>query len=322
MLQLFFCIILLMTNILLQIGIFIVAVAGLVWASDKFIEAADSIGKFLKLPSFIIGVLLVGIGTSLPELVTSLVAVSENSSEIVVGNVFGSNIANMFLVFGAATLFSKSFEIKHDIMKTDLPFLLLATGYISIAVMDLEFSFGEGVICLIMLVLYLYRSLKDGQIEALIDEKAHTPTAIDWIFIVLTPILIFFSSKFLITSIKEIAAIIGVGNEIVASTAVALGTSLPELMVTIQAGRKGQNEMAVGNVLGSNLFNILAVMGIPAMFTALIIPKSIIGFTLPMLIMSALIFMIIAQAKKVYRIYGFLFILMYLYYNVKQYGLI
>jgi len=311
-----------MTNLLLQIGIFIIAVAVLVWASDKFIDAADSIGKFMKLPSFIIGVLLVGIGTSLPELVTSLVAVAESSSEIVVGNVFGSNIANMFLVFGAATLFSKSFEIKHDIMKTDLPFLMLATGYISIAVMDLRFSFGEGIICLIMLLLYLYRSLKDGAIETLIEEKAHKPTIKDWIFILLTPLLIFISSKFLITSIKEIAAIIGVGNEIVASTAVALGTSLPELMVTIQAGRKGQNEMAVGNVLGSNLFNILAVMGIPAMITTLIIPQSIIIFTLPMLIMSALLFMIIAQAKKVYRIYGFLFILMYIYYNLKQYDLI
>ncbi|QEN04480.1 calcium/sodium antiporter [Thiospirochaeta perfilievii] len=311
-----------MTDLLLQIGIFIIAVAVLVWASDKFIDAADSIGKFMKLPSFIIGVLLVGIGTSLPELVTSLVAVAESSSEIVVGNVFGSNIANMFLVFGAATLFSKSFEIKHDIMKTDLPFLMLATGYISIAVMDLRFSFGEGIICLIMLLLYLYRSLKDGAIETLIEEKAHKPTIKDWIFILLTPLLIFISSKFLITSIKEIAAIIGVGNEIVASTAVALGTSLPELMVTIQAGRKGQNEMAVGNVLGSNLFNILAVMGIPAMITTLIIPQSIIIFTLPMLIMSALLFMIIAQAKKVYRIYGFLFILMYIYYNLKQYDLI
>ncbi len=276
----------------------------------------------MKLPSFIIGVLLVGIGTSLPELVTSLVAVSENSSEIVVGNVFGSNIANMFLVFGAAALFSKSFEIKHDIMKTDLPFLLLATGYISIAVSDLNFSFGEGIICLIMLLLYMYRSLKDGSLEELIEEHTHKPTIKDWVLIVLTPVLIFFSSKFLISSIKEIAAMIGVGNEIVASTAVALGTSLPELMVTIQAGRKGQNEMAVGNVLGSNLFNILAVMGIPAMFSSLIIPKSIISFTLPMLIMSSLIFMIIAQAKKVYRIYGFLFILMYIYYNLKQYDLI
>lgn len=311
-----------MTDLFLQIGIFIVAVAALVWSSDKFIDAADSIGKLLKLPSFIIGVLLVGIGTSLPELVTSLVAVTTGNSEIVVGNVFGSNIANMFLVFGAATLFSRVFEIKHDIMRTDLPFLLLATGYIAIAVSDLNFTFGEGVICLIMLILYLYRSLKDGAIEDLINEKAHTPTVKDWILIIVTPLLIFFSSKFVISSITEVAAFIGVGNEVVASTAVALGTSLPELMVTIQAGRKGENEMAVGNVLGSNLFNILAVMGIPSMITALTIPKSIISFTLPMLIMSSLIFMIIAQAKKVYRIYGFLFILMYLYYVTKQYGFI
>ena len=311
-----------MSNILLQIVIFIISVAALVWASDKFIDAADSIGKFLRLPSFIIGVLLVGIGTSLPELVTSIVAVTDNSSEIVVGNVFGSNIANMFLVFGAATLFSKSFVIQHDIMKTDLPFLMLATGYISIAVMDLQFTFGEGIICLIMLLLYLYRSLKDGAIESIIEEKTHKPTNLDWILILLTPIAIFFSSEFLIKSIKEIAEYIGVGNEIVASTAVALGTSLPELLVTIQAGRKGQNELAVGNVLGSNLFNILAVMGIPSMISTLIIPSSIISFTLPMLIMSALIFMIIAQAKKVYRIYGFLFILMYIYFNLKQYGFV
>lgn len=311
-----------MSNLLLQIGIFVVAVAALVWSSDKFIDAADSIGKFMKLPSFIIGVLLVGIGTSLPELVTSIVAVTDGSSEIVVGNVFGSNIANMFLVFGTATLFSSYFVIQHDIMKTDLPFLMLATGYISVAVSDLSFSFGEGIICLVMLLLYLYRSLKDGAIDDLIEEKAHTPTIIDWILIVATPLAIYFSSKYLISSIKEIAAIIGVGNEVVASTAVALGTSLPELMVTIQAGRKGQNEMAVGNVVGSNLFNILAVMGIPAMITTLIIPASIISFTLPMLIVSALLFMIIAQSKKVYRIYGFLFILMYIYYNLKQYALI
>lgn len=311
-----------MTNLLLQIGIFIVAVAALVWSSDKFIDAADSIGKMLKLPSFIIGVLLVGIGTSLPELVTSIVAVTAGSPEIVVGNVFGSNIANMFLVFGAATLFSKCFEIKHDIMRTDLPFLLLATGYISIAVSDLNFTFGEGIICLLMLILYLYRSMKDGAIEDLINEKAHTPTFLDWVLIIATPVLIFLSSKFVISSITSIADYIGVGKEVVASTAVALGTSLPELMVTIQAGRKGENEMAVGNVLGSNLFNILAVMGIPSMISTLVIPKSIISFTLPMLIMSSLIFMIIAQAKKVYRIYGFLFLLMYLYYVTKQYGLI
>lgn len=322
MLQLFFCIVNSMTNIIFPIIIFIVAVAALVWSSDKFIDAADSIGKFLKLPSFIIGVLLVGIGTSLPELVTSIVAVTNGTTEIVVGNVFGSNIANMFLVFGAATLFSKSFDIKHDIMRTDLPFLLLATGYISIAVSDLNFSFGEGVICLIMLLLYLYRSMKDGAIEELIAEKAHQPTFKDWFLIVLTPLGIYLSSKFVISSITEIAAVIGVGNEIVASTAVALGTSLPELMVTIQAGRKGENEMAVGNVLGSNLFNILAVMGIPSMISSLIIPQSIISFTLPMLIMSSLIFMIIAQAKRVYRIYGFLFILMYLYYVTKQYGFV
>lgn len=311
-----------MVDILIPVGIFIAAVAGLVWSSDKFIDAADSIGKFLKLPSFIIGVLLVGIGTSLPELVTSIVAVTNGTTEIVVGNVFGSNIANMFLVFGAATLFSKYFEIKHDIMRTDLPFLLLATGYIAIAVSDLNFSFGEGIICLVMLGLYLYRSMKDGAIDELIEERAHTPTYKDWILIVITPLAIYLSSNFVISSIVEIAAIIGVGNEIVASTAVALGTSLPELMVTIQAGKKGENEMAVGNVLGSNLFNILAVMGIPSMIAPLVIPESIISFTLPMLIMSSLIFMIIAQAKRVYRIYGFLFILMYLYYVSKQYGFV
>ncbi len=247
---------------------------------------------------------------------------TNGTSEIVVGNVFGSNIANMFLVFGTATLFSKYFEIKHDIMRTDLPFLLLATGYISIAVSDLNFTFGEGIICLAMLLLYIYRSINDGAIEDLINDKAHTPHTLDWILLIVTPILIFFSSKYVISSITHIAAVIGVGNEIVASTAVALGTSLPELMVTIQAGRKGENEMAVGNVLGSNLFNILAVMGIPSMISTLTIPKSIISFTLPMLIMSSLIFMIIAQSKKVYRIYGFLFILMYIYYNLKQYGLI
>ena len=91
-------------------------------------------------------------------------------------------------------------------------------------------------------------------------------------------------------------------------------------MVSIQAGKRGQNEIAVGNVLGSNLFNILAVMGIPSMISPLIIPSSVISFTLPMLIMSGLIFMIIGQAKKVYRIYGFLLILMYIYFTLKLYS--
>ena len=311
-----------MTNLLLQIGIFIIGVSALVWASDKFIDSAESIGKFIKLPPFIIGVILVGIGTSLPELVTSLIAVTNGMSEMVVGNVLGSNITNMFLVFGTAALFAKSFEIKHDIMRTDLPFLLLATGYVSIAISDLSFSFGEGIICIVMLLLYLYRSLKDSVIDSTNNKETHTPLVKDWILILASPFLIFLSSKYVILSITDIAAIIGVGNEVVASTAVALGTSLPELMVTIQAGRKGKNEMAVGNVLGSNLFNILAVMGIPAMISTLVIPKSIISFALPMVIMSSVIFMIIAQSKKVYRIYGFLFILMYIYFNLRQYNLI
>lgn len=301
--------------------IFLVSLAALIYSSDKFISSAEGVGKFFKLPSFVIGVVLVGIGTSLPELVTSITSVNQGVSEFVVGNVFGSNVTNVLLVFGASALFSKVFTIKHDIMKTDIPFLIGATGFIAIATSDLEFSLAEGIICILLLCLYLFRSVKDGTLSEAIEEYEHHETKIwDWILVVVTPAVIYFSAKYLISSVVDIAEYIGVGNDTVALTIVALGTSLPELMVTIQAGRRGNAEMAVGNVLGSNLFNILAVMGIPALIGKLIIPESTKSFAIPMLLLSTILFFIITKEKKVYRVYGMFMIIFYIYFFGRNYG--
>ena len=304
---------------------FLALAAGLMllsYSSDWFIDSAETIGVHFNLPGFIIGVVIIGFGTSLPELASSVVAVIAGNSEIVISNVVGSNITNIFLVLGVSALFASSYTIEHDIFKMDLPFLVSSAILLSLMTYDRNFTTAEAVICLSGLALYLYRSIKSGSIsEQLSEEEDKGKLGIKpWIILVLCPVGITFGADITVRSVVRISEIVGIGTDIIALTAVALGTSLPEVMVSVQAARKGKGEMAVGNVIGSNIFNTFAVMGISAFFGPLRITENFPLKTLPFFLAATVVGIFILQDKKVHRFEGVLLLLFYLYFLGTSYA--
>ncbi len=256
------------SSLILWGGIFIVSLAVLVKSSDYFTDSAEVIGKFFRLPAFIIGVTIVAIGTSLPELVSSLFAVFNGVSEIVVGNVIGSNITNIFLVLGITAILSKKIKILHELVRVDLPLLVGSAFLFAFAIWDGVFSLFEAILFIFGLIFYLFYIMStqrkqeyvsaDKKIEkSLPKEKLSFRT---WLIFAISSIFLFIGAKYTIDSVIHLSEILNIGTEIIAIGAIALGTSLPELMVSINAAKKGKAEIAVGNILGSNIFNTFAVM--------------------------------------------------------------
>ncbi len=311
-----------MLDLVLWIGIFLVALAVLIKASDYFTDSAEKIGIYFGLPAFIIGVTIVAIGTSLPELVSSIFAVLQNSSEIVIGNVIGSNIANIFLVLGVAAIIAKKLEVTYELIHVDLPMLIGSAFILAITIWDGQFTTFEAIICLIGLIIYLWYTVKIGKEheheateKAVKKKKREEKKIYPWkatIIFLVSMFFIYIGAKYTIESVIELSNILNIGKEIIAITAVALGTSLPELLVSIQAAKKGQAEMAVGNILGSSIFNAYAVMGIPALIGTLIIPQSILTFGLPMMLIATLLYYFITQDRQITKWEGMLLILFYI----------
>lgn len=295
-------------------------------SSDWFVDAAEKVGIHFKLPGFVIGVVIIGFGTSLPELASSIVSVLQGRSEIVISNAIGSNITNIFLVLGVSALFAGSYKIKHDIFQMDLPFLMASAILISLMTYDQNFTIVEGIICLIALGLYLYRSITQGQISEQIKEDeaelVESPSVMTWLIMIISPVLITLGADLTVKSVVAVSEILKIGTEIIAVTVVSLGTSLPEVMVSIQASRKGKGDMAVGNVIGSNIFNTFAVMGVSTFFGTLKISASYPVKTLPIFLGATVMAYFIVQDKKVFRFEGILLLLFYVFFLGSSYGFI
>ncbi|MEM1370535.1 MAG: calcium/sodium antiporter, partial [Cyanobacteria bacterium P01_H01_bin.15] len=274
---------------------------------------------------FVIGVTIVSIGTSLPELITSLVAVQRGSSEIVLSNVVGSNIANIFLIVGIASIISsKILRITFDLVSVDLPIFVGSAFLLTLAIWDGNFSFGEAVLFFagyIFYVFYLVRGnsnnqLIDSDTETQLDlpQDAHGPLWKLFLVLIASSLFIYVGADYSIKSLFSLSELIQVGREVLAVTAVAIGTSLPELMVTITAALKGNAEIAVGNVLGSNVFNIFVVMGIPGMIEPLDIPVAVLHRAIPTMLAGTLLLFFTTQDKKLTIWEGWLFIIFYVWF--------
>jgi len=316
-------------SLILWIGILVASLAVLAKSSDYFTDSAEVIGKYFKLPAFIIGVTIVAIGTSLPELVSSLFAVFNGASEIVVGNVIGSNITNIFLVLGITAIFSKKIKILHELSRVDLPLLVGSAFLFAFAIWDGVFSIFEAILFMAGLIFYLIYTMstqdKNEDVSAekkikkdLEKEKLSSKT---WLIFLISSFFIFLGAKYTVDSVIQLSEILNIGTEIIAIGAVALGTSLPELMVSLTAVRKGKAEIAVGNILGSNIFNTFAVMGIPAFFGVLIIPQSILSFGLPLMLAATLLYFFIAQDKEITKWEGWMLIMFYVFFVIKLFNL-
>jgi len=288
-----------------------VSLAVLLFASDKFIEAAEKIGLSFGISPFIIGVTIVAFGTSIPELATSVASLISGSSEIIPATIIGSNITNILLVLGLTALVGKGIKLEFDIMDIDMPLLLASAFFLYFTLADLHFSILEALLFLVALVAFLFNSITGNLSQ---DEEKPKVGIKEFLLLIAGGVLIWLSAEYVIQSIEEISAGMGINKDIIALSCVALGTSLPEVMVSIAAARKGKNAIAVGNVLGSNLFNTYAVMAIPTFIGNITITQNLVDFGLPFMVGVTILFAIMTMSKRISIWEGLLLLLFYIFY--------
>ena len=255
---------------------FFILLGGLVllfWSADKFVASAVAIAKQMNVSKLLIGLTVVSVGTSAPEIVVTLDAALHGDSGLGFGNAIGSNIANIGLVLGVTAIVAP-LPFATSVLKFEMPWLLLATLVVAvILIWDYELSRIDGVILFVMLAAGMYQmfraarkrhELPDGLEEELQDiEEMSKRRAWTWLIIGL--LLLGIAAELVVFSASDIASYFGVPSSVVGLTIVALGTSLPELAATLTAATRGHPEIAIGNVVGSNILNILAVLPIPAL---------------------------------------------------------
>ena len=248
----------------------VIGLALLVWSADRFVEGSASTARYFGMPPLLIGMVIVGFGTSVPEMVVSALAAFEGSPGIALGNAYGSNIANIALILGVTALISP-IMVHSTVLRKELPILTLLTVLSVVLIADFVLSRLDAVVLLLvfggLMAWTIYQGLKrkddslGNEIETETAEKAMPlKRAVFWLLVGL--LLLIASSRILVWGAVYTAQIFGVSDMIIGLTIVAVGTSLPELASSVIAARKGEHDIALGNVLGSNLFNTLAVVGI------------------------------------------------------------
>lgn len=317
-------------DLIQAIGAFIVSLTALLASAKYFTDSAEKIGLHFKISPFIIGVTIIALGTSLPEISTSIIAVIENRSSIVPGNVIGSNMANILFVLAIAAVVGKNMAINKNIIEIDLPILLGSVILLFILTLDREFAMFDGILSLLALGTYLAyntksnRTLKEKERIRNQQKKEERQPFNHWLTVILigSAGLLYFSADWTIQAVVEISQIMGVSESVIAISAIAIGTSLPELIVSVMAARKGNIDLAIGNITGSNIFNALGVMGIPAMFGVITIPQDMITFSIPALIFTTILYVIIMMDKKISMWEGFTLLLIYLAFIGKSFGVV
>jgi cation:H+ antiporter len=305
-----------------QFIIFIVSLIVLLFSAKFFTQSAEKIGIWLNLPSFIVGVFIVGIGTSLPELISGIIAVRSGASEIVPSNIIGSNASNILLITGLAVVFNKkTIELNKSYLYIDLHFLVGSFIYLTVILYDNEINFAESAIGIFIFIVYSIYLIKGGeQSDIQVEKKKETPVK-EILILGLTCVGIYFGADYTIAALQKIALGLDIPNSIVALTLLSLGTTLPELAVNVSAIKSGKPELAVGNVLGSCVFNTLMIPPIASAFGTIEVPQSLLNFALPMMLAAGLFFYLLTQDKKISIWEGLMFICLYALFIIKTAGL-
>ena len=256
---------------LIDIAVISIGLAALVWSADRFVTGAAAIANNLGVSALLIGLTIVGFGTSAPEILVSGTASLEGNPGLAIGNAIGSNIANIALILGITALVAP-LKVHSGVLKQEYP-ILLGVSLITFALMwDGSLDESDGMILLVLLVLvllWMVRTAKSGkadeplaaEFEAEIPKEISTRMAVVWLVVGLLVLLI--SSRMLVWGATNIAVALGVSDLVIGLTIVALGTSLPELAAAIAGSMKGEDDIAIGNVIGSNIYNLLAVLSLP-----------------------------------------------------------
>lgn len=293
--------------------IFILALSGLLVSAKFFTKSAETFGKYLGLPSFVIGVFIVGIGTSLPELISGIISVNNASSEILSGNVIGANISNILLITGLAVAINrKNILLQSGYMYIDLHFLIGSFLFFFVVAYDGMIGSVEASVGIVMFVIYSVYLIKG---EARTDNKENSSAkkfpGIAVLLLIASAGGIYFTAEYTISSLEHIAIELHIPKSIVALTILSLGTTLPELAVNISAIRQGKAEMAIGNVLGSCIFNTLMVPSIASFFGKITVTDNLLNFSLPAMAVAGLLFYLLTQDKKISVWEGLMLICLY-----------
>jgi cation:H+ antiporter len=302
--------------------IFVVSVVVLVKGADWFLEGSEQVGLAAGLSKFVVGVVIVGLGTSLPELISGIAAVASGAPEIVAANAMGSNIANILLVVGFAAIVARRLTTTKNLIDLELPLLATSTVLFIGAVWDKVVTFPEAIILVVTYVVYLLYTIVEGKKEGATEHIKRPKVKVrDILFLVLGAAGLVLGAKFLVDSVINLSTILNIATGAIALAAVAIGTSLPELIVSVKAALKGNSEVALGNVFGSNAFNLLMVVGIPALFTRLPVDAQSYMIGLPVLIVVTILFIISAISRKLYLWEGVMYLMIYIFFIGKLFAL-
>jgi len=286
-------------------------------SSEYFTDYAERFGILFGLPSFVIGVSIVSIGTSLPELVTGIVAALKGgeATSFVIANVVGSNITNILLIIGiASVVVGYSIKVRKDLVKLDLPLLSLSTAlFVVLLVWDQTFSFSDALISMCAYGIYLWYTFSEHSKTSYSKPKKKGRGKL-FLGLAVSALFIWLGAKYTIESVLMLGAFFRVNVALLGLTVVALGTSLPELFVTLAAVRKKRFEIAVGNIFGSNIVNLLFVVAIPAFITPLVITTNVLLVGIPFLVLATLLYVIASLDREVQKYEGAMFLLIYLVY--------
>lgn len=291
-------------NILLLILGFIFLIKG----ADIFVDGASSTALNFKVPKMLIGLTIVAFGTSAPKFAVSMSALASGNSDMVLGNVIGSNITNILLILGIAAIIN-NIKIKDTTVKKELPMALLISVLFVVLFIDTSLKNGtinqitrqDAIVIILFFTVFVHYLIslallkKDKQND---DEKPRFNLITSLILIILGIASIIIGSNLVVNNASIIAKILGLSDRVISLTIIAFGTSLPELVTTIVSSKKGELDLLLGNIIGSNIFNICVVLGVPVAIYGTLTPASFQWLDLVMLILSSLILYIFAKTKR------------------------
>ena len=315
-----------------QIALLIVGFILLIKGADIFVDGASSTAANFKVSKMLIGLTIIAFGTSAPEFAVSMQALASGSTDIVLGNVIGSNIINILLILGLAALV-KPIKVRANTIRKELPICLLISVLLVVLFLDIQISGrsenlitrSDGVAIILFFLVFLYYLIalahkKKSERKA---EKAKFKLSVSLLLVLVGIVGVIIGSQMIVNSATIIATNLGVPERVIALTIIAFGTSLPELVTTVTAARKGEADLAVGNIIGSNIFNICIVLGVPVAIFGTVTPGSFQMVDLVMLVVSAIVLFIFARTqKKISRREGILMLIAFAaYYAVVIIGM-
>jgi len=309
-----------LTLLLQWVAVLAGALFVLVRGADLFVAGAKQVGVAFGMSSFAIGVLIVGLGTSVPELASSLAAVMAGTTEIVIANVVGSNITNILLIVGILAALGGPILISKNLLQTELPIFFIATVHFLASVYDGVIDRVESVLLVGTLTAYIWyllsssKEVGDAELDPADRQKVQL-TSIVFIVLGLTAVLV--GAHYTVLMAVNIATGLSVPIGLVSIAAIAIGTSLPELFVSLQAIRNNETDLAIGNIFGSNAFNILLVVGVPGLLTPLVADVVVMDLGILILLAASLILFVTGLARQIQKWEGVMMLLFFAFFLVK-----